>query len=81
MRSDLIIIGAGGLALAGNFAREGGFPENGYSIIGATIGLAFLASITNRTMLAPAVRMAALLMLLVSAYLYIPALRKANRNG
>lgn len=76
MRSDLIIVGAGGLALAGNFAREKGFPSNGPAIIGATVGLAFLASVTHGTILAPAVRMAALLMLLVSVYLYVPALRK-----
>lgn len=76
-----LLIGAGGLAFAGSFKDSGGFPENGYAIIGATVALVFLASTVSDTGLARPVKALAGLMLLVSAYRYIPAFTKGKNNG
>ena len=70
---DGIILTAGALAFAGNFAEQDGFPSNGYAIIGGTVALTFLASLTNNTPITPAVKGFAWLVLLGSAYRYIPA--------
>ncbi len=70
---DGIILTAGALAFAGNFSEQDGFPSNGYAIIGGTVALTFLASLTNGTPITPAVKGFAWLVLLGSAYRYIPA--------
>ena len=79
---DKIVLTAGALAFVGNFSEQDGFPSNGTAIIGGTVALAFLASLTNNTPLTPAVRGLAWLILLGSAYRYVPALttKKTPKN-
>ena len=72
MTSEGLIIGAGGLAFAGNFKHDNGFPENGYAIIGATVALVFLASTVQGSALDKPVKALAGLMLLASMFRYVP---------
>lgn len=71
---DGIILTAGALAFAGSFAEADGFPPNGYSIIGGTVALSFITALAGSTPLSPAVKAFAWLVLIGSAYRYIPAL-------
>jgi len=80
-KPDSIVLLAGGISFAGNFAGQKGFPDNGYAIIGATVALAFIASLTNGTPIHPAVRALAGLMLLASVYRYIPGFTKQKKEG
>lgn len=82
--SDGIFLLSGGIAFAGSFAKSDGFPPNGYAIIGGTTALAFLSSLTAGNPLARAVTALAWLTLLVSIYVYVPALTtktKVKANG
>lgn len=72
--ADSMILAAGGVALAGNFKIEGGFPTTGYTIVGATVALTFLASTVKGSALESPVKAAAGLMLLVALIRYIPGL-------
>lgn len=67
------VMGAGSLALVGSFKEAGGFPSNGYAIIGATVALVFLVSLTGGTTIDRPVKALAGLMLLGAAYRYVPA--------
>ena len=86
--ADGLMLVAGGLAFAGNFKKEGGFPPNGYGIIAATAALSFLAATSKNSALEGPVKALAGLMLLAAIYAYIPGLmtnetkkRKAKKNG
>lgn len=78
--ADGLILVTGGVAFAGSFAEQGGFPSNGYAILGGTAALTFLASLTNGTPISPAVKGLAGLMLLGAVYRYVPALNKATQR-
>lgn len=78
--SDGMFLAAGGLALTGNFVKAGGFPSNGYGIIGGTIALAFIASMTKSTPLDKPMKAFAGLVLLVAIYTYVPTLRKSGKG-
>lgn len=74
--ADKVFIGAGMIAFAGSFKDAGGFPENGYAIVGGTAALAFLSSFTNGTSLQKPITMLAVLTLLASIYVYVPGIAK-----
>lgn len=82
-----LIIGAGGLTFAASFIKSEGFPSNGYSVIGGTVALAFLASTTGGSPIASPVKALAALMLLVAVYTSVPVLtettkrKRKSRNG
>ena len=84
---DGMVLLAGGLAFTGSFIKSGGFPENGYAIIGGTVGLSFVVSLASETPLKPAVKAFTILVLLVAMITYIPGLsakstkRKKKNNG
>lgn len=80
-KPDGMILLAGGLAFVGNFKEQGGFPSNGYAIVGGTFVLAFIFALAKSTPLDPAVKALAALILLVSVYTYVPNFRKAKANG
>lgn len=71
-----LLIGAGAVSFAGNFKEAGGFPDNGYGIIAATVALTFLASTVENTAVNKPAKALAALMLLAACYRYIPALTK-----
>lgn len=81
------ILLAGGLAFTGSFLEAGGFPDNGYAIVGGTVGLSFVVSLASQTPLKPAVNAFAILVLLVAVMAYVPKLttkrpnRKKKENG
>ena len=82
--ADALILGAGAVSFFGNMKERGGFPSNAFPIIGGTIGLAVLSSFTNGTLIYPAVKALAALILLVAIIRYIPGLtntRKAPHHG
>jgi hypothetical protein len=81
--SDGLMIGAGAVAFIGSFSEAGGWPDNGYAIIGGTTALAFLSATTNNGPLAGPVKALAGLMLLVAIYRYVPtfATPKAKKKG
>jgi hypothetical protein len=84
MNADAIVLGAGAVAFAGNFKDSSGFPPNGFQIVGATLFLAFLFSLTKEGPLAGPTKALAGLMLLVAIYRYTPGLfnvRKVKKNG
>jgi len=77
-----LVMGAGGLALAGSFVEEKGFPSNGYKVISATIVLTLLASMVSKGPMAGPTKALAALMLLGAVYRYIPAFtKKAPKKG
>ena len=78
--ADKVILGAGMIAFAGSFKQAGGFPENGYAIVGGTAALAFLSSFTNGTSLQKPVTMLAVLTLLAAVYVYVPGLTKQPKQ-
>lgn len=77
--SEGLILGAGGLAFAASFKEAGGFPPNGYAVIGGTVALTFIASFTSGSVLSGPVKALAALMLLGAAIRYIPNL-SSKRN-
>jgi hypothetical protein len=79
--SQGLIMIAGGLAFVGSFKEAGGFPSNGYAVVGGTVALSFIASLTNNTALEPAVKALGVLMILGAAYRYIPGLSKTNAKN
>jgi len=84
MTSDGLVLSAGAVALVGSFKDSGGFPANGLQIVGATLLLAFLFSLTKNGPLAGPTKALAALMLLVAVYRYVPGLfnaRKVKKNG
>lgn len=78
--ADGMVLLAGGLAFTGSFIKSGGFPENGYAIVGGTVALSFIVALASQSPLKPAVRAFAILILLVSAMRYIPALSKSDKK-
>jgi len=78
--ADGLVLLTGGVAFAGSFAEEGGFPSNGYAILGSTAALTFLASLSNGTPISPAVKGLAGLMLLGAVYRYVPAFTKTKSS-
>ena len=72
--SEGLILGAGALAFGASFKEAGGFPPNGYAVIGGTVALTFIASFTGGSVLAGPVKGLAALMLLGAAIRYIPNL-------
>ena len=80
-------MGAGALSFAGNMKLAGGFPDNGYNIVGGTIALVFMASFTKNTVIARPVKAFAGLVLLAAAMYYVPVLfgndevKPKRRNG
>jgi hypothetical protein len=86
MGAEGMILAAGGLAFAGSFKESGGFPENGYAIMGGTVGLVFLAATVKNSAIATPVKWLAILMLLGAAMRYLPVIvpssgRKGKANG
>lgn len=78
-----VIMSSGALAFVGSFKEAGGFPENGYAIIGGTTALTFLGSTVQGTKVEGPVRMFAYLVLLTAALKYIPSITniKDKKNG
>lgn len=74
MTADGMLILAGSLAFAGNMKTAKGFPSNGYNTVGATIALVFLASLTKGTRIERVVYAFAVLVLISSAFYYVPIL-------
>ena len=81
MAGEFPVLAAGGLALAGGFAREGKFPSNGGKAIIGTIGLVIVVSALSGTKVAPISNALAWLVLLGAAYGSIPALKKARTDS
>lgn len=81
MRADGLVILAGGVTFASNFKESGGFPPNGFGILGATFVLTFLAAVTRKSAIEPAVKALAALMLLGAIFRSVPALSKGKNNG
>jgi hypothetical protein len=75
-----LIIATGATAFAGNFRESGGFPSNGYGIIGATIALVFIASFTAKGSFNGPIKALAGLMLLGAIYRYIPAFTENKKR-
>ena len=77
-----MILGAGGLAFAGSFKQSGGFPPNGYAVIGGTVVLTFLASFAKDSPISGPVKGLAGLMLLAATIRYVPGLSTGyNKKG
>lgn len=74
-----LVIGAGAVSFLGNFKESGGWPSNGYKILGATAVLAVLAAFSQDSRLAGPIKALAALMLLVSVYKYVPTLSKKGK--
>lgn len=84
MSPDGLVITAGGITFAGNFADAKGFPPNGIQIIGATVALAIIFSFAGNTPLEKPVKALAGLMVLAAVYTSVPAFtkkRKKKSNG
>lgn len=84
--ADKVFLGAGMVAFAGSFKQAGGFPENGYAILGGTAALCFISSFTNGTPIQKPVTALAFLTLLASIYTFVPGLtknttKKGKKNG
>lgn len=74
MNSKGMVMASGGLAFAGSFKEAKGFPPNGYPIIGGTVALMFIVSLTDGTVIDKPVKAATGLLLLVTCIRYIPGL-------
>jgi hypothetical protein len=74
VNADGMLIGAGTLSFAGNMKLSGGFPENGYNIVGGTVALVFIASFTKDGYLAKPMKAFAFVCLLAAAMYYVPVL-------
>lgn len=72
MRPELPFLAAGGIAIAGGFVREKGWPENGTKALIGTLLLVIVASATSGTSFAPLVRAFGLLMLLMAIMTALP---------
>lgn len=72
--ADHVVLLAGGIALAGGFAKEGHWPDKGVEAVIGTLGLTLLASATQNSRIGPIVRAFAWLLLLVAVYSVVPAL-------
>lgn len=68
MRPELPYLGAGAAALIGGYRTEGGFPENGYKVIIATVVLLAITALTSGTRIAPLVRAIGLVMFMAAVY-------------
>lgn len=79
MQASNIVMLAGGLAFVGSFKEAGGFPPNGYAVIGGTVALVFLTTLANGTAIDPAVKGLAGLMVLAAVYRYVPGLTKKSK--
>jgi len=79
VNAEGLTIAAGSIAFIGNFAEEGGWPGNGYQIVGATIALTIIFSFASNGPLEKPVTALAALMLLASVYRYVPAFRKKGK--
>ena len=82
--ADKLVLGAGMIAFAGSFKQAGGFPENGYAIVGGTAALAFITSFTNGTILQKPAVWLSVLLLMSAIYVYVPGLaknKKGKKNG
>lgn len=86
-KTENIVMASGALAFAGSFKEAGGFPDNGYAVIGATTALVFLASTVSGSRIDGPIRGLAYLTLLSASLRYIPTLanmpnkRKKKSNG
>lgn len=78
MSADGMLLLAGGMAFAGNMKTAKGFPSNGYNTVGATIALVFVVSLTKETKLAKPAFAFAVLVLIASAFYYVPILLPAD---
>lgn len=76
-----LVIAAGTTAFIGNWKKEDGFPETGYTIIAATIALVFIASFTSGTAFEKPAKAAAGLMLLTAVIKYVPGLMTTKSKG
>jgi uncharacterized membrane protein YfcA len=75
-----LVVAAGATSFAGNWKEAGGFPENGYLIVTATVALTFFAAFTSNTVLERPAKALAGLFLLAVALRYIPGLMKTNKT-
>jgi hypothetical protein len=81
MSADGMTLAAGTVTFLGHMHKEGQFPEQGVSIITATIALTLIAAATRGTPIEPPFKAFAALGLLVAIYVHVPAFRKDKRNG
>lgn len=81
MNAKGAVVLSGGLALAGSFKKASGFPPNGYAVVGGTVALMFIVSLTDGTIVEGPVKAACMLMLLVAAIRYIPGLANTKKKG
>jgi hypothetical protein len=75
----MVVLGAGSLALAGEFAKEGGFPKDGPKAIIATVGLVIVFSVAANTPLEPLASALAWLILLGAVYAAVPAFQAGKK--
>lgn len=82
MRPELPFLAAGAVAIAGGVAREGSFPKNGLTAVVGTVALVVIASATENSVIAPAIRAFGLLVLLAAVFSAVPAFtERKKRNG
>lgn len=74
---DHVVLAAGGLTLAGGFAREGHFPSNGVQAIVGTLGLTIIAASLKGSRVGPLVNAFAWLFLMVAVYMTVPGLHSS----
>ena len=75
-----LVIAAGATSFAGNWKENGGFPENGYTIIAATVALTFFASFTSNTAIERPTKALAGLFLLAVVIRYVPGLMNVKKT-
>lgn len=81
MKAQGLFMVAGGTALAGNAKKAGGFPDNGYATVAATVALVFLASLLSGSRYEPPFRGLAALSVIVALFYYAPILSPSEKKG
>jgi hypothetical protein len=82
MRPELPYLAAGGIAIAGGWAKEKKFPSEGPKAVLFTVILVTVVSATANTPVAPLFRALGLLVLLGAVFAAVPAFQaKEKKNG
>lgn len=80
MNAEMPFLLTGAVVLVGGTARDKGWPKEGLNAIIATGVLVILASLTNGTDFAPAVRALGLLALLAAVMVSIPYIHAVGKK-
>ena len=81
MQPEIVVLAAGGTALAGGYRRENGWPKNGTKGVLGTLALVVVFSFLGQTKIKPIVSGFAWLLLLAAIIVTVPAFTAKPTNN